>query len=53
MTQAMDRRTGIRSIQITGAGKERKEDPWAQAKVKGPGEDWKPEAWNPSIVKNR
>lgn len=26
----------------------KEEDPWAKAKAKGPGENWQPEAWDPT-----
>lgn len=28
--------------------KQGEEDPWAQAKARGPGEKWQPEAWTPT-----
>lgn len=31
--------------------KKTKEDPWAKARAKGPGEDWQPESWNPTSRK--
>jgi NADH dehydrogenase [ubiquinone] 1 alpha subcomplex assembly factor 2 len=42
----------------TGAKKikdkvERKEDPWAKAKAKAPGETWQPSAWTPPAAKRR
>ncbi|KAF4967373.1 hypothetical protein FZEAL_10540 [Fusarium zealandicum] len=32
---------------------EKKDDPWAKAKTRGPGESWQPAAWDPTAVKKR
>lgn len=33
--------------------KEGKEDPWAEAKARGPAEAWKPTSWNPTPTSKR
>jgi NADH dehydrogenase [ubiquinone] 1 alpha subcomplex assembly factor 2 len=32
---------------------EKKDDPWAKAKARAPGETWQPSAWTPPAAKRR
>lgn len=51
---AADSKTQTQQQQQTRRkGEQKKEDPWAQAKSRGPGETWQPQAWTPPSGKTR
>lgn len=43
--------TSAGTSSLADGQKEAKEDPWAQAKARGPSEKWQPRAWTPTSSK--